>query len=80
MVKADWPELRLLNIGWGVLAWCLCIELHTASKVRLKCLLDVTILVHAVGISWVQRGQPTLQVGAGQSCRSSSLSECSMFA
>ena len=80
LAKGDWPELLVLNIRWGVLAWCLCIELHTASKVRLKCLLDVTVLVHAVGISWVQRGQPTMQLDAGPSYRSLTFRECSMAA
>jgi hypothetical protein len=32
-VNDDCPELLVLNIGWGVLAWCLGIELHTASKI-----------------------------------------------
>ncbi len=68
--------MRVLSIMSGVLAWCLCIEQHTTSKVRLICSLDITIFFHAVIMSWTQKEQPTLQVDAGLSCRSSSLSEC----
>jgi hypothetical protein len=32
LVKGDWPELRVLSIGWDEFAWCLCIEQRTASK------------------------------------------------
>jgi hypothetical protein len=70
LVKGDWPELRVLSIGWVVLGWCLYIEQHTASKGRGICSLNFISFSHAGKMSWVQRAQPTLQLGAGQSCRS----------
>jgi hypothetical protein len=45
------------------------------SKVRPKCTFDVTILFHVGQMNWAQRGQPTLQLGAGQSCRHFASSE-----
>jgi hypothetical protein len=45
LVKGDWPELRVLNIGWGVLGWCLCVVQYTAGRVRLEICLDVTTSV-----------------------------------
>ncbi len=34
LVKGDWPELRILNIGWVVLPLLLCIQLCTTWMAR----------------------------------------------
>jgi hypothetical protein len=57
----------------------LCLYKRTSRMVSLECYIDVSTSFRAGPIPWVQRGQPTLQLGAGPSCRSSTFGECCMI-
>jgi hypothetical protein len=79
LVKGDWPELQVLNIRWGGPAMPPCFQQRSRNGVRLNYSPHVTARSRAVSTSWMQKLRRTLQLGAGQSCRSSTFSECCMI-